>query len=284
MNMAWPLALALAAGAVLALFRHGDRRTMAGTRGSSKKQGVAQNANTRTRLLVLGTWFLSLLLLAALAASLSRGAWVGAACGVVGMAVALGRRSRRWALAALGVGGLALALGAGGLLPDVLAERLASITRYLTVFDAAAVEITPQNFAVVERMAQMQAGWRMFLVHPLTGVGPGNYSLAYPAFAAGTWYASRGHAHNYYIHMAAEAGVIGVLAYLALLAGVFRQAAATLRRQHSSIWRSAAIGCCGIIAAVVGHNLFENLHVLSMGIQLAAVWGLLVVLEKPAQQ
>ena len=36
------------------------------------------------------------------------------------------------------------------------------------------------------------------------------------------------------------------------------------------------------VAAVIGHDLFENLHVLSMGIQLAAVWGLLVVLEKPA--
>ena len=29
----------------------------------------------------------------------------------------------------------------------------------------------------------------------------------------------------------------------------------------------------------VGHDLFENLHVLSMGIQLAAVWGLLGIIE-----
>jgi len=225
---------------------------------------------------------LALLLLSALAASLSRGAWVGAACGVVGMALALGPRARRWALAALGLGALALALGGAGLLPEVLANRLASTTRYLAIFDASTVAITPQNFAVVERMAQMQAGWNMFLAHPLTGVGPGNYTPAYPAFAVGSWYASRGHAHNYYIHMLAETGVIGALAYLALLAGILRQAPATLRAENRMLWRSAAIGCCGIIAAVAGHDLFENLHVLSMGIQFAAVWGLLIVLEKPA--
>jgi hypothetical protein len=82
--------------------------------------------------------------------------------------------------------------------------------------------------------------------------------------------------------MLAETGAIGALTYLALLAGILRQALATLRAENRMLWRSAAIGCCGIIAAVAGHDLFENLHVLSMGIQLAAVWGLLIVLEKPA--
>jgi O-antigen ligase len=267
MNMAWPLATAIFGFWILDF--------------TLNRKSKIVNRKSKI-LLVLGSWLLLVLLLSALAASLSRGAWVGAACGVAGLALAVGSRARRWALAALGLGVLALALGGAGLLPDVLADRLASITRYLAIFDAGAVAITPQNFAVVERMAQMQAGWGMFLAHPLTGVGPGNYTPAYPTFAVGTWYASRGHAHNYYIHMLAETGLIGALAYLALLAGVIRQAIATLRAENRTIWRSAAIGCCGIIAAVVGHDLFENLHVLSMGIQLAAVWGLLVVLEKPA--
>jgi hypothetical protein len=32
--------------------------------------------------------------------------------------------------------------------------------------------------------------------------------------------------------------------------------------------------------AVAAHNVFENLHVLNLGIQLSGVWGLLVVAEK----
>ncbi|HEX9439497.1 MAG TPA: hypothetical protein VF909_07445, partial [Roseiflexaceae bacterium] len=51
-----------------------------------------------------------------------------------------------------------------------------------------------------------------------------------------------------------------------------------LRRANSTFRRSIVVGCCGIIAATAGHDLFENLHVLSMGVQLAAVWGLIDVL------
>ena len=46
--------------------------------------------------------------------------------------------------------------------------------------------------------------------------------------------------------------------------------------------RAAAVGCCGIIAAVAGHSLFENLHALNMGIQLAGVWALLTLLPRRA--
>jgi O-antigen ligase len=279
LNMAWPLALALAVAVTLPILRGGEGPRMDERVGEeiSSDRLVARSRGRRTVLLLV-LWMIAALLLAAVVASLSRGAWVGVACGAGGMACALGRRSRRWALGALGLGALGLALGGAGLLPAFLADRLASVARYLMVFDAGAVTPTPQNFALVERMAQMQAGWRMFLAHPLTGVGPGNFTPAYPAFAVGTWYASRGHAHNYYIHIAAEAGLIGALAYLALLAGVAYQAIGTLRRAKSTLWRSVAIGCCGIIAAVAGHDLFENLHALSMGVQLAAVWGLLSVI------
>lgn len=124
------------------------------------------------------------------------------------MALALGGRARLLALAALGAGVLALALGGAGLLPGALAERLRSVTSYLLPFDAGAVTVTRANYALVERMAQVQAGWRDHpLAHPLSGFGPGNFSSAYPGFAVGAWYVSRGHAHNYYVHIAAEAGL-----------------------------------------------------------------------------
>ena len=265
MNMAWPLALALALGLSWQAWRREPRHPRAG-------------------LVLAGAWLVAAALLAALLASFSRGAWLGALAGLLGMALALGGRARWAALAALGLAALALALGGGGLLPAALASRLGSITSSLLPFDASAVAITPANFAVVERMAQMQAGWRMFAAHPLTGVGPGNFSNAYPFFAIGPWYVSRGHAHNYYVHIAAESGLAGLLSYLLLLGGVARQAWRTLRSVQGTIMRSIAIGCCGIIASVVAHNLFENLHVLSMGIQLAAVWALLGTLEQPEQR
>jgi O-antigen ligase len=170
---------------------------------------------------------------------------------------------------------IAAIIGLAQVLPAPVAERLASIGRSVGIFDASRVVVTPENFAVVERMAHLQAGWRMLRAHPLAGVGPGNFTPAYPDFAVAPWYASRGHAHNFYLQIAAEAGALGLLAYLALIGALIRQAALALRRASGTVPRGIAVGCCGIIAAVAGHNLFENLHVLNMGIQLAGVWAIL---------
>jgi O-antigen ligase len=201
------------------------------------------------------------------------------------------RYAWRWAVLAGLSGGLVIILiSSSGLLPAAATERVESIARNLRLFDVRTVDVTGENFAVVERMAHLQAGWDMLTTHPLTGVGPGNFALAYEGrgtpqtqpFGMHPWYTARGHAHNYYLHMAAEAGLSGIVAYLLLLGLLIVQGYRTLRRAEGWFWQSVAVGGCGIIAAVATHNVFENLHVLNMGIQLGAIWGLLTALEKNA--
>ena len=272
MNMAWPLALALAVGATCALrFQISDLRLLK----RSKIQTPRGHSQFQLIVLVVG------LLVAGCAAPVRPGrlalarrlGWRGLRRGGHGA----GARAARTPLGALRPGVLALLLALGG--AGLAAGRA---RRSSCQYHALPVAIRRRGGSI--NAAELCGGRAygadagrlgMFLAHPLTGVGPGNYTLAYPDFAVGTWYASRGHAHNYYIHMSGRDRLLGALAYLALLAGVILQAIATLRAENRTIWRSAAIGCCGIIAAVAGHDLFENLHVLSMGIQLAAVWGLL---------
>ncbi len=288
MKMGWPLAVALALGAVWALGVWLWQRY---------RWPEARQQGPLLALLVLpfagGT---AALLIGALLVSLSRGGWVGAVGGAAAMLLAgvlkldHTQRARVWQWAgAAAVGAVLLVtLGGSGVLPNVLTERVASIIVNIRLFDVRNVEITPDNFAIVERMAQIQSGWNMFLDYPLTGVGPGNYTLAYeggPGFRAAPyyfhpWYTSRGHAHNYYLHMAAESGIMGLLAYLILLGVLIRQAYRSLIRAQGWFWCGIAIGGCGIIASVMVHNLFENLHVLNMGVQLGAVWGLLEVVER----
>jgi uncharacterized membrane protein len=304
LNMAWPLALALAAGASWRLVRRADQRpttndqrpttpdegrrtkdaTSAGAlerwsgrapEGSSTPTPQSTILNSQFSILnstVL--WCCAGLLLAALALTFSRGAWLGALAGLAAMLLALGGRVARAALALLVAGLLVLGLGGVNLLPQPLQNRLASITRSFSFFDPSTVEVTPENYAVVERMAQMRAGWRMFAGAPLTGVGPGNFTPAYARYTAPPWYGSRGHAHNYYLNIAAQTGLVGLLAYLALVGGMGALAVARVRRARAPLWRWVGFGCCGMIAAVAGHNLFENLHALNMGVQLAAVWAL----------
>jgi O-antigen ligase len=278
--MAWPLGLALA----LATTRVAVRRLIT-TNPQAEAVRQGDNAPLAEWLLFVAAlvlWMVTGILLAALVASFSRGAWLGAAIGVLGMLLALGGRSARVGLV---VAGLALLLLLGGtqFLPAPMATRLTSITSAVQLFDPSTVAVTPANFAVVERMAQLWAGWKMFLAHPLLGVGPGNYTAAYQEFTAGPWFASRGHAHNYYLQIAAEAGLLGLAAYLILLGSVVRTLYQGYSHTSAPMRRAILIGICGIIAATAGHGLFEHVYVLHMTIQAATVWGLGVALVRSSE-
>jgi O-antigen ligase len=258
LNMVWPLGAAVAYGCLLHWWQ--DRRDLRALAAGLLSGGA------------------TLVVLAGVAVSFSRGAWLGSAAAVLVLLALVGGRRALPLLAVIGLIG-ALAVARPALLPGALRERVSSITENLRIFDAGREPVTDDNFAVVERMAHWQAGAGMFLAHPLLGVGPDNFNKAYPEFYVGRWYISQGHAHNYYIHIAAEAGLAGLLAYLGLIGGVIRVAARAVRATRGTSWHMAAIGGCGIIAAVQVHSVFENLHVLNFGIHLSAVWGLLAALS-----
>ncbi len=275
MNQAWPLAVGLALFALV---------------------GLRQGAPRRPALLTLAFASVAALLTGgALIASFSRGGWIGAMAGMLALLGAafallpadLRRLVRRLLVAVAGPGVVLLALGGGGLLPDAVEQRAISLVRNLRLFDVRGVAVTPENFAVVERMAHLQAGWNMFRSRPLLGVGPGNYTIAYertpapdaPPFSVRPWYASRGHAHNYYLHIAAEAGLVGLAAYLLLIGAVMAQVVRAARAARGWLWSGVAVGGAGVVVAVAAHNLFENLHVLNMGLQLGAIWAVLHTCE-----
>ncbi|MGI8690565.1 MAG: O-antigen ligase family protein [Thermomicrobiales bacterium] len=209
--------------------------------------------------------------------SLSRGAWFGVAAGMLVMMFLAGRR---WAIAALVATVLlviTLALGGSGVLPKTIQQRIGSVGSSLIRIDYYTVPITDANFAVKERMAYWFGGIHMAEDHPWQGVGLGNYGAEYDAkYFTSPFMKSQVHAHNYYIHITAETGVIGLAAYLLLIGGVLATGIGAVRRTANDPFaRALALGGVGIIVAVAIHNLFEDLHVLSLGVHLSAVWALL---------
>src|SRR5207253_6934884 len=154
--------------------------------------------------------------------SQSRGAWLGAAVAGVSLLLAWSPFTRRLLIPVVLGGALTLALALTGLLPAAILDRLAQTVEYFGVFDVRTVQLTSENWAVVERMAHWQAGWYMFLDHPWLGVGAGNYAAAYPDYFVATWREALGHAHNYYLNILAELGVVGgaVLVWLLWLSFV----------------------------------------------------------------
>lgn len=241
---------------------------------------------------------LALLLSFAMVATLSRGAWVGVAMAVSVLMLASGRRGAL-TLAALGLAGLlVLAAGAAGILPGGLAGRAASIASSTFVLrDIEDEEVNPTNFAVMERLANWQAGWRMFLANPLLGVGIGNYNAAYRDYALPGWETALGHAHNFYLNIAAEAGVIGLVAYVLFISSALLLGARVIVHLGRAmagegaraggmplpLARAIAAGLAAGLVAYATHNLFDSLFVSGMGALLALHLAALYTLGRCAR-
>src|SRR6202011_2410426 len=162
-------------------------------------------------------------------------------------------------------------------LPAAILDRLGQAIEYFGVFDVRTVEVSSENWAVVERMAHWQAGWYMFLDHPWLGVGAGNYAQAYPNYFVGSWREALGHAHNYYLNILAELGVVGCGLLLLLVALAFRRLGGALVRsesQQSSVWRAVLAGVFGGLVVFSVHNMFDSLFVHSVNIQVGVLLGL----------
>jgi O-antigen ligase len=221
----------------------------------------------------------TLVLALGVVASQSRGAWLGLATALGILLLAWSRRGRRLLIPAFGSILLAVLLAMAGLLPATLVDRLSQTLEYFGVFDVRTVQVTSENWAVVERMAHWQAGWYMFLDHPWLGVGAGNYAEAYPGYYLGDWLEPLGHAHNYYLNMLAELGVAGLALWGVFLALVFAALLPGLRETRQltadaqAFWRPLLVGVLGAMVVFCTHNLFDNLFVHGMSVQLGFLLG-----------
>jgi O-antigen ligase len=223
----------------------------------------------------LGRWAqaAAVLLAAGVVLSFSRGAWLGVACAAAVMLAVASERSRRW-LVPLGAILLLIAgLGALGLLPAAIAERINVVAEYFGPFDVRNVDLNAENWSVVERMAHWQAAWYMFLDHPWFGIGPGNFATAYEQYYLPGWLEPLGHAHNYYLNLAAEVGLVGLAGYLLVLVLAFRAAIRGLRAPDA-FWHTVALGTLGSLVAIALHSAFDNLYVHGVSVQIGALFAL----------
>jgi O-antigen ligase len=225
----------------------------------------------------------SALMVVGIGLSQSRGAWLGAAVAALCLMLAWSGSTRRLLIPCALGGVLLLALAVSGALPPALTDRLSQAISYFGVFDVRTVEVTSDNWAVVERMAHWQAGWYMFLAHPWFGVGAGNYAQAYPQYFVGSWIEPLGHAHNYYLNMLAELGVVGGALLLLLLGLCYRRLGGALARSESqsgTFWRAVLAGVFGGLVVFCVHNLFDSLFVHSVNVQIGVLLGLGLVASR----
>jgi O-antigen ligase len=213
-----------------------------------------------------------------IAMSGSRGAWLGAGTALGVVAVMHGRKSQIFLLCLLLLAALAGLLGGLSLIPNQVIDR---ITGFIPVVgslgtgqEVESIEITDANYANLERLAFWQAAVEMWSEHPWLGAGIGNYQAAYPRYSLPKWRVSLGHAHNYYLNIAAETGLLGLLAYLALWTTTAWRLAAKTLCSRSIYARALALGALGIVVHASVHNLVDNVWVHHMYVHTAIVLGL----------
>lgn len=225
-------------------------------------------------------------MLAALFFSYSRGAWIASAAALVVTGLLILVRSKRAATLAMILGlvvVIVIGLGEINIVPNIIAERFASVGDYFNFEDVRGIRANDDNFAILERRAHWQAALSMFEDYPWLGVGFGNYAVAYPRYALPMWADPLGHAHNYYLNVLAEAGAIGLVTYLLLWGAVF------LRLGRAAVvsqtWKQGVLaGTFGVLVALSIHNFFDNLFVHAMYIQVGLTFGIVAGIQQNGKQ
>lgn len=145
----------------------------------------------------------------------SRGAMLGA--GVMAMLLVIGLRVRPARVALAAAAGLAILF----VMPETISRRFLTIDTLLPNYDTTFV----YDSSVEKRKLLVRSALAMFEANPLAGVGAGNYQRHYTHFAnqiGSSWidYHPPGtaeHPHGLYFEIAAETGLIGLMAFAAVV-------------------------------------------------------------------
>lgn len=225
------------------------------------------------KMMLIGIWLFTLALLM----TFSAGAWAGAAAGMVPLLLIFKEIKLKNLLFLAGVFSLVWV--------SVLAINQWGSPGYLKGFDSISVKFkihSPATSApaesqtkkeniyslsmvsVNEREWYREAAWKMFKTHPVFGVGLGNYGYLYneyrPAAAPKVEYYAR--AHNQYLEILAEMGVVGFAAFLFVLLSLFAIVWKVLKKGKNNSLRIYTVGLFASLAAmgVQGYSLGILLH------------------------
>lgn len=171
----------------------------------------------------------------------SRGAWLGALAATAFCLLLYSRGS----LAALMVSPLAI-LAVFPWMPNGVRARFASIGN---------LSETSSRY----RVQTWKGVLRMIRAYPF-GIGSGeeNFHTVYPKFAvSGT--ESVMHAHNVFLQVAAEHGLVAVAVFLAMIFLLFRRFSTTRTANPAYFDRAPMLGCAAALVALLTMGLFDHL-------------------------
>jgi O-antigen ligase len=185
-------------------------------------------------------------LIVALAATLTRNAWVGA-CAGIGLLFLI-RDFRLVALLPV-VAAIFIAVA-----PATVTDRLYSAFRLKEVWRAT--ETTGSTVSSnQDRLAMLRSGWRIIKDKPLTGVGPNMVIQVYPHYRDPLAVNQLNpHLHNVPLHIAAERGLPALAMWLWFIFALVRDFVRRWRTAAAPSLSAAALAC---VVAMLAAGMFE---------------------------
>jgi O-antigen ligase len=204
----------------------------------------------------------SVLALFGLLSTYSRGPMIGFAAG---LAVYLVLRRSGWKTAAAAIAVTALAF----LITPGLFARFGT---------AAPVDLNPH--AAESRSGIWLSAWEIGKAHPLTGVGPGNFTAGFERYKIDPVLPPVSHAHNQWLDEWAASGILGVIG-LSILVGSVALALWRRRRRPDGLPLVALAAWCGLTCASMFECHFSDAEILMLAVFCA---GLGLLPEPPASE
>lgn len=238
----------------------------------------------RLRTLSAGLSFLGVLvptalMFFALVASWSRGAWLGFAASILILLVAIPRRNLIRLIVVSASTILILFAWSVNLVPASIMERIQeAANQYLSFSDVRGLDINTVTYAGIERISHWQAAINMASASPWIGIGLGNYEVVYDEYRLENWPQALGHAHNYYLNILAEGGIIGILAFLVLWITIFTITWRT-RKHPDRFFHWISVGLLGSWTYISIHSLIDNLYVNNLYFHVAAMLAVLSIIS-----
>ena len=184
-------------------------------------------------------------LIAALAATLSRNAWVGA-CAGIGLLLLI--RDFRFVALLPVVAAVFIAVA-----PAQLTERFYSSFR-INLFHQDSATTEASVLSNRDRLAMIRSGLRIIKDNPLTGVGPDTVRMVYPQYRDPQAVQQlNSHLHNVPLQIAAERGIPALLLWLWFMVALLRD----FVRRRATTLPSVAMAALACTVALLAAGLFE---------------------------
>jgi len=129
-------------------------------------------------------------------------------------------------------------------MPESVKERFSKTKIEENYIGDDTIDSTTRRFRLAE------AGWKMFLANPLFGVGVGNYYWECREYADNI---HAGRAHNMYIEIMAELGIIGAVLFFAIIYSLFKTLKKIVKMNilESNYAQGIYIGLVGFLIAAI---------------------------------